>query len=226
MKKNLTNQKSSSCGVALFAGGREAGRGKGEGGREQENLARCANHFLLLTISSYVSFTLGSFEKFSPPSFWLGWLSAGTGVRNLRGVAFYKSRTRYLLLSHTPPTRQRKFVDKCTYPVESWRIALRELHSWLLRNGVALSLKVCDSGTLTPDQISTFFNIWRHKCPLLIQSHKLPPQTDLVPPSTHYSCPVLIQTHRAGRHFRTKLMSDILTQAKMAGLMWGFRNLF
>merc|ERR1719320_237690 len=31
-------QKSSSCGVALFAGGREAGRGKGEGGREQENL--------------------------------------------------------------------------------------------------------------------------------------------------------------------------------------------
>merc|ERR1719447_2645077 len=31
-------QKSSSRGVALFAGGGEAGRGKGEGGGEQENL--------------------------------------------------------------------------------------------------------------------------------------------------------------------------------------------
>merc|ERR1712180_141085 len=31
-------QESSSRGVALFAGRREAGRGKGEGGREQENL--------------------------------------------------------------------------------------------------------------------------------------------------------------------------------------------
>ena len=44
LRRKLTNQECNACGVALFAGGREAGRGKGEGGREQENLARRANH--------------------------------------------------------------------------------------------------------------------------------------------------------------------------------------
>ena len=49
LRRKLSNQKSSSRGVALFAGGRKAGRGKGEGGGEQENLARGAEHFYLLT---------------------------------------------------------------------------------------------------------------------------------------------------------------------------------
>ena len=43
LRRKLSNQKAGSCGVALFAGGGEAGRGKVEGGGEQENLARRAN---------------------------------------------------------------------------------------------------------------------------------------------------------------------------------------
>ena len=46
-----------------------------------------------------------------------------------------------------------------------------------IRSWVALSFKVCESvsqACVTPFQISTLCNIWRHRCPLLTQYHQLP----------------------------------------------------
>ena len=51
---------------------------------------------------------------------------------------------------------------------------------YFIRTWVALSFKVCPSvrkACVTPVQISTLCNIYRHECPLLTQYHQLPTAT-------------------------------------------------
>ena len=76
-------------------------------------------------------------------------------------------------------------------------IAWLSLNFILQTSRVALYSVVCLSVCLvTPDQISTFSNIYRHTSPLLTLYHLIPSSINLYWPSTSQYCHILTQYHQ------------------------------
>ena len=70
------------------------------------------------------------------------------------------------------------------------------LRDWILeRSWVALSSVVCQA-SVSPDQISTFSNIYRHTSPLLTMYHLISSSTNLYWPSTSQYRHILTQYHQ------------------------------
>ena len=80
------------------------------------------------------------------------------------------------------------------------KIAWLSLNFILKRSWVALYSVVCEwvcEASVSLDQISTFFNMYRHTSPLLTLYHLIPISTNLYWPSTSQFRHILTQCHQA-----------------------------
>ena len=93
-------------------------------------------------------------------------------------------------------------------------ILYKELSSPIFQMWVSQS--VCQA-SVTPVQISTFCNVWRHECPLLNQYHQLPTATAL-------KCPILTQYTASSSRNAQLSQLDLVLYLSRKHLIQAFTN--